>query len=359
VRKLKVIWGLFSQFGGFSKGGRQTDQFFRYFVVKALNDIGLFEYLNEPRTFGEILSHFQFEDAGYAEEILKVLALDRRNLIISNSDIFVRNHAVPLPDLDTLLDSSNPGIRQLSALAEAMQDSILERLLKEKVGVKDVFERNEKKVVNTLNDLLGGQVYSAFRKLSYEYLLPSERVWLQDKKLLDIGCGAGIETAELWLFAKGRIKLTAVDTVPSMVALAESQFKSMLDRLQTDHPPLTSENYPEFELANAISLPYEDNTFDAAFWSFMLHWTSNPGKAIKEAVRVVKPGGLIFGSQAGKPYANPFIDLAIRSSRDSYGFFWKEDLYRWWSQCGVELDMVPAVNIFRARTPVQQNIGEA
>jgi ubiquinone/menaquinone biosynthesis C-methylase UbiE len=352
MRKLRVIWGLFSQFGGFGKGGRQTDQFFRYFVAKALSDIGLFEYLNEPRTFGEILSHFQFEDAAYAEETLRILALDKQNLIKLMSEEYVRNHSVPLPDLDEILDASNPGIRQLSALAEAMQDSILERLLKEKVGVKDVFERNQKKVVNTLNDLLGGEVYAAFRKLSYEYLLPSERVWLQDKKLLDIGCGAGVETAELWLLANGKIKITAVDTVPSMVELAESQFESLLNRLKPDHPPLTPEYQPEFELANAISLPYEDDTFDAAFWSFMLHWTSDPGEAIKEAVRVVKPGGLIFGSQAGKPYANPYIDLVIRSSRDSYGFFWKEEVIRWWSDCGVEIDMVPAVNIFRARIPV-------
>jgi ubiquinone/menaquinone biosynthesis C-methylase UbiE len=268
------------------------------------------------------------------------------------SEKYVRNQAVPLPDLAEILDASNPGIRQLSALAEAMGDSVLERLLKEKVGVKDVFERNEKKVVYTLNDLLGGEVYSAFRRLSYGYLLPSERIWLQDKSLLDIGCGAGVETAELWLLANGRIRIAAVDTVPSMIELAEKQFKNLIDKLQPDHPPLIPENQPKFELANAISLPYEDNTFDAAFWSFMLHWTSDPGKAIAEAVRVVKPGGLIFGSQAGKPYANPYIDLVIRSSRDSYGFFWKEDVYRWWSECGVELDMVPAVNIFRARTPI-------
>jgi ubiquinone/menaquinone biosynthesis C-methylase UbiE len=352
MRKLKVIWGLFSQFGRFGKGGRQTDQFFRYFVVKALNNIGLFDYLNEARSLGEIISHFQFEDAVYAEETLRILALDKQNLISTKGEKYIRNHSVPLPDLDDILDASNPGIRQLSALAEAMQDSILERLLKEKVGVKDVFERNQKKVVNTLNDLLGGEVYSAFRKLSYEYLLPSERDWLQDKKLLDIGCGAGVETAELWLLANGRIKITAVDTVPSMVELAERQFESLLNELQPDHPSLHPEYQPEFDLVNAISLPYDDDTFDAAFWSFMLHWTSDPGKAIEEAVRVVKPGGLIFGSQAGKPYANPYIDLVIRSSRDSYGFFWKEEVTRWWVDCGVELDMVPAVNIFRARIPV-------
>lgn len=334
------------------EGGRQTDQFFRFFVVKALDEIGLFGYLSEPRTFGEIMSQFQFEDVGYAREVLEILALDRKNLIVLENDRYVRNLAEPMPDLTQILDAANPGIRQLSALAEAMQDSILERLQKEKVGVKDVFERNEKKVVNTLNQLLGGDVYSTFRELCFEYLLSSERTWLQGKHLLDIGCGNGLETAELWVLCRGNIKITAVDTVPSMLELAENQFESLLDQLQPDHPPLMDNNRPSFEQANAISLPYADNTFDAAFWSFMLHWTSNPGIAIKEAVRVVKPGGLIFGSQAGKPYANPYINLVIRSSRDSYGFFWKEDLYRWAADCGIEFDMVPAVNIFRTRTPL-------
>jgi ubiquinone/menaquinone biosynthesis C-methylase UbiE len=353
MRKIKVLWHVFRSLGNFSQSSRQTDQFFRYFVVKALDEIGLFNYLCEPRTFGEIMSHFQFEDLGYAQEVLEILSLDRENLIIKENDRYIRNLSVPMPDILRILDAANPGIRQLSALAEAMQDSILERLIKEKVGVKEVFERNEKKVVNTLNHLLAGDVYSTIRKLCFEYLLPSERTWLQGKHLLDIGCGNGLETAELWLLSRGNIKITAVDTVPSMLELAESQFESLLDQLQPDHPPLTDDNRPTFELANAIFLPYEDNTFDAAFWSIMLHWTSDPAKAIKEAVRVVKPGGLIFGSQPGKPYANPYINLVIRSSRDSYGFFWKEDLYRWAADCGIEFDMVPAVNIFRTRTPMQ------
>jgi ubiquinone/menaquinone biosynthesis C-methylase UbiE len=353
MRKIKVLWHVFRSLGNFTQSSRQTDQFFRYFVVRALDEIGLFDYLSEPRTFGEIMSQFQFEDTAYAREVLEVLTFDKKNLIVLENDQYVCNLAEPMPDIIKILDVANPGIRQLSVLAEAMQDSILERLLKEKVGVKEVFERNEKKVVNTLNHLLGGNVYSTIRKLCFEYLLPSERTWLQGKHLLDIGCGNGLETVELWLLSQGLIKITAVDTVPSMLELAEGQFESLLDQLQPDHLPLTDDNRPVFELANAISLPYQDNTFDAAFWSIMLHWTSDPAKAIKEAVRVVKPCGLIFGSQPGKPYANPYINLVIRSSRDSYGFFWKEDLYRWAADCGIEFDMVPAVNIFRARTPMQ------
>ena len=352
MRKIKVLWSLFRSFGNMMRAGRQTDLIFRYFVVKALNEVGLFAYLSEPRTFGEIVSHFRFEDAEYTQEVLQILAHDNNNLIVSEGDRYSRNLTVLLPDLEEILDVTDPRIHQLSALADAMYDSILERLRKEKVGVKDVFERNQRKVVNTFNQLLSANIYSTVRGLCFDYLLPSERTWLQGKHLLEIGCGNGLETAELWLLSRGSIKITAVDTVPSMLDLAENQFESLLNKLQPNHPQVTDDNRPSFEQANAISLPYPDNTFDAAFWLLMLHWTSDPAQAIAEAVRVVKPGGLIFGSQPGKPYVNPYLNLVIRSSRDSYGFFWKEDFYRWMADCGVELDLVPPVNIFRGRKPV-------
>jgi ubiquinone/menaquinone biosynthesis C-methylase UbiE len=208
--------------------------------------------------------------------------------------------------------------------------------------------------VNTFNQLLSGNIYSTVRELCFDYLLPSERAWLQGKDLLEIGCGNGLETAELWLLSQGNVKITAIDTVPSMLELAKSQFESLIDKLQPGHPQLTDDNRPSFEQANAISLPYPDNSFDAVFWLLMLHWTSDPAQAIKEAVRVVKPGGLIFGSQPGKPHVNPYLNLVIRSSRDSYGFFWKEDFQHWMEDCGVELDLVPPVNIFRAHKPAHK-----
>jgi ubiquinone/menaquinone biosynthesis C-methylase UbiE len=355
MRKIKVYWRLFRLFGNAMRGGRQLDRIFRYFVVNALDGIGFFEYLEQPRSFGEIMSHFQFEDSAYAKEMLDILVLDRENLVSSASDEFVRNESKQLPEFDQILGTTDPRLHQIGNLAEAMQSSILERLKKEKIGVKEVFEGNQKKVVNTFNELLRGNMYSTIRELCFDYLLPDERHWLQGKRLLEIGCGNGLETAEIWLLLKGNIHITAIDTVPSMLELAENQFEALLNKLQWDHPKLSQENHPVFEQANAISLPYPDESFDAVFWSMMLHWTSDPARAIREAVRVVKPGGLIFGSQVGKPHVNPFSNLVIRSSRDSYGFFWREDLIRWMADCGIELDNLPPLNIFRARKPMTLN----
>jgi ubiquinone/menaquinone biosynthesis C-methylase UbiE len=355
MRKLKIYWRLFRLFGNAMRGGRQLDLIFRYFVVNALDGIGFFEFLNQPRSFGEIMSNFRFEDSVYAKEILDILVSDKENLVSSTSEGYVRNISKQMPELDQIFGTTNQHFHQFGNLAEAMQSSILERLIRENIGVKEVFEGNQRKVVNTFNELLRGNLYSTVRELCFEYLLPDERRWLHGKQLLEVGCGNGLETAEIWLLLKGNIKITAIDTVPSMLELAEEQFESLLGKLQPGHPRLSKENHPSFEQANAISLPYPDDSFDAVFWSMMLHWTSDPARAIHEAVRVVKPGGLIFGSQVGKPHVNPYANVVIRSSRDSYGFFWREDLIRWMADCGIELDNLPPLNIFRARKTMTLN----
>jgi ubiquinone/menaquinone biosynthesis C-methylase UbiE len=351
MRKLKIYWRLFRLFGNATRGGRQLDQIFRYFVLDALDQIGFFDYLDEPRNFGEIVSHFQFEDINYTQEVLEILTKDSKNLVTCSSDEYVRNRDESIPDIEKILDMTDPRLHQLKHLAEALQDTILKRLRREALGVQEVFEGNQKRVVNMFNQLLRGNMYSTIRELCFDYLLPMERTWLHGKHLLEIGCGNGLETAELWLLLEGDIKITAIDTVPSMIELAESQFSSLLDNLDPDHPPIGEDNRPKFEGANAISLPYPDGSFDAVFWSMMLHWTSDPAQAIKEAVRVVRPGGLLFGAQVGKPYVNPYANLVIRSSRDSYGFFWKEEFERWMAETGIELDNMPPLNIFRARKP--------
>lgn len=354
MRKLKIYWRMFRLFGNAMQSGRQLDQIYRYFVLTALDQIGFFEYLDQPRSFGEIVSHFQFEDANYAQEVLEILTCDRKNLITSNSDQYVRNEDEHIPELDEILSKTDPRLHELTHLAEALQDTILKRLRSETVGVQEVFEGNQKQVVNTFNQLLRGNMYSTIRELCFEYLLPAERAWLRGKDLLEIGCGIGLETAELWLHLEGKIKITAIDTVPSMLELAESQFPTLLEKLDPDHPPLNEDNRPNFEQANAVALPYPDETFDAVFWSLMLQWTSDPARAIVEAVRVLRPGGLLFGSQVGKPIVNPYANLVIRSSRDSYGFFWNEDFKRWMTDVGVELDSIPPINIFRAKKPMSE-----
>jgi ubiquinone/menaquinone biosynthesis C-methylase UbiE len=349
MRAIRTWWEIFKAVGNGMRAGRQTDRIFRYFTIKALRDLGMFDYLKEPRTFPEILSRFDFQDSQYVNELFSLLVHDKEAAIIVKSEKYLINKDFNFPDFKEILEGTDPRYHIMSDMAEVMSKNIKERMKEEKLGLQQVFERDNYELVNMFNHLLGEGPYSAIRSGCFAFLTKEDRRWLEGKRLLDVGCGNGQETAEIWVHMKGKTKIEAIDAVPGMLKLAEKQFETMVGKLDPSHPPISDENKPIFKLGNAVELPYEDNSYDAAFYSIMLHWTSNPAKAIAEMVRVVRPGGLIFGAQAYKPLVNPYMDIVIRSSRNSYGFFWKEDYFAWYRDCGQRLELITPAGIDRVR----------
>lgn len=57
----------------------------------------------------------------------------------------------------------------------------------------------------------------------------------------------------------------------------------------------------DFEVADAMNLPYEDNRFDVSSISFGIRNVDDPVKALKEMARVVKPGGRVVVLEFGQP----------------------------------------------------------
>ena len=49
-----------------------------------------------------------------------------------------------------------------------------------------------------------------------------------------------------------------------------------------------------FEVADAMNLPYADSSFDAVIIANALHIVPDPGKALNEIKRVLRPGGLLI-----------------------------------------------------------------
>ena len=49
-----------------------------------------------------------------------------------------------------------------------------------------------------------------------------------------------------------------------------------------------------FEVADAMSLPYADDSFDAVIIANALHIVPDPGKVLREIDRVLRPGGLLI-----------------------------------------------------------------
>lgn len=95
------------------------------------------------------------------------------------------------------------------------------------------------------------------------------------KKLLEIGCGAGIDLVR---FAAGGAVVTGVDLSETAISLAK---KNMAFRnLEAD-----------LRVMNGEALEYPDGTFDAVYAHGVLQYTADIRKMIDESRRVLKPGG--------------------------------------------------------------------
>jgi ubiquinone/menaquinone biosynthesis C-methylase UbiE len=349
LRRIRAWLRILSAIGPAMMAGRKGDMIFRFYILNALQKVGFFDYLEQPRTYGDLLARFQFVDSEYTRELLKMMTMDQENPIDHKEGIYRRNLEVAIPTLEEVLAQVPKRIHELTLVGEGMQKNIIERLREDYLEVEDIFVRDEKRLVEQFNTLLGSKTYSAIRKASFDNLPRAELHWLEGKRLLELGCGNGIETAEIWSYTKGKVQITGVDLVKDMVGLAEQQFASYLEKLDANHAELNEANHPVFEVGDIMSLNFEADSFDACYSMLAMHWTPDPKEVVREMIRVVKPGGIIFGAQPIKPYVNPYLDLLIRSSRNSFGFFWKDDYVQWFRDFGLEVEMGTPAGIFRVR----------
>jgi ubiquinone/menaquinone biosynthesis C-methylase UbiE len=99
---------------------------------------------------------------------------------------------------------------------------------------------------------------------------------LKGKHLLEIGCGMGYDSLE---FLKRGVRVTATDLTPNAV------------KMTLQHFAVENVTAEDVRTANALDLPFEDNTFDAVWSNGVLHATGDTRRAVQEARRVLKPGG--------------------------------------------------------------------
>ena len=96
------------------------------------------------------------------------------------------------------------------------------------------------------------------------------------QRLLEIGCGIG---TDLVRFARGGASVTGVDLAPTAIDLARKNF--LLHGVTPD----------ELRVANGEALPYADASFDVVYGHGVVQYTANAPQLIREAHRVLKPGG--------------------------------------------------------------------
>lgn len=346
VRKLRVWWIVITQMGGVMRVSNQVDELFRYHVLKALANEGLFEYLEQPRVYGQILAEFGFMDTDYTRLLFGILVGEKHNMLVQEGVIYHTNPYQRLLQFEQVARQTDKRLHSLHYMAEGMARNVLLHLRNQYTGFFENFQQDGREVITKFDRSLGNHIYSSMRSAAFAFLTAEDKKWLRGKKLLDVGCGSGRETVDIWLYLKGDVQITAIDPVTALLDVAK-KFPLLVDEIQPDHPPVTKANQPVFKRASATRLPFEDESFDAAFYSQVLHWTPDPRKAIGEIVRVVRPGGLIFGTQGYKPHGSAYMDLLIRSNENCNGFFWIEEYRRWYAEQGLSPEIVTPLGVFR------------
>ena len=121
-----------------------------------------------------------------------------------------------------------------------------------------------------------------YRVFARRVLLPRALQGVEPSgEALEIGTGSGAMAAQL-LAAFPELRVVATDYDPDMVAVATRALAPFGDRARV-------------ERADATDLPFEDGRFDLVLSFAMLHHVVRWEEALREAVRVVRPGGRLVG----------------------------------------------------------------
>ena len=109
-------------------------------------------------------------------------------------------------------------------------------------------------------------------------------------KGLDIGCGEGYNTRKV---AELGARMTAIDIAPTFIKHAQEKEKE---------EPLGI----DYLVASGLDLPFPDESFDFAVAFMSLMDMCDHEKALREAYRVVKPGGFLQFSICHPCFTTPY-----------------------------------------------------
>ena len=124
-------------------------------------------------------------------------------------------------------------------------------------------------------------------------------------RVLDVGCGPGSMTAGI-ARRIGRGRVTGIDLSETQIQLAQQRLVEL------------GFGNADFRAASAYELPFDDAHFDAVFSHALIEHLSEPDRAMREFLRVLKPGavmGVATPDWSGFLYgpSSPPLKAAVRA----------------------------------------------
>jgi demethylmenaquinone methyltransferase/2-methoxy-6-polyprenyl-1,4-benzoquinol methylase len=105
------------------------------------------------------------------------------------------------------------------------------------------------------------------------------------ERVLDVATGTGMVAAEL--LARG-CTVVGIDQSAEMLAVARARFAADAARVR-------------WIQGQAEALPFDDGSFDALTFTYLLRYVDDPAATMRELARVIRPGGRIASLEFGLP----------------------------------------------------------
>jgi demethylmenaquinone methyltransferase/2-methoxy-6-polyprenyl-1,4-benzoquinol methylase len=119
--------------------------------------------------------------------------------------------------------------------------------------------------------------------------LVSKLVLKDTGTVCDVATGTGLVAFEI--ARRSGCKVVCVDQSPEMLSKAAEKLQEI--------PALSRQI--QLSEASAEALPFEDATFDALTFTYLLRYVDDPARTLLELARVVKPGGTIASLEFSVP----------------------------------------------------------
>ena len=124
----------------------------------------------------------------------------------------------------------------------------------------------------------------------------------RSERILEVGCGVGAQT-EILLERFPQLRVQGIDAIAAQVERAKKHLAAAMQSGRAD-----------FAVADALHLPYEDNTFDGAFVCWLLEHVQNPVNILREVLRTLKTSSVIYCTEVQHAtfYVHPYSPATLQ-----------------------------------------------